>query len=255
MMNRIIGPPIGPAAASAATKPSTALVDDPEPRRARRVVRSRAEQLVALQDVERLGVHQALDAGQLRRHVDVLTGAGALRVPEGHEGVHGRFGAGVEEQLVARHPQRRPVDITRQPQLAGGGGDGEVGGRPAGVGAGAPERRDGRDHQRRVARQQRLVPDAPGVEPPGGERLDDDVGVVDELEEAGTVGGVVEVEHDRRLPAVLEPPRQVLLDVRPRRIGEQTLRPTGITTRRLDLDDRPRPGRRAAGRTASRARP
>ena len=195
------------------------------------VVRSRAEQLVALQDVERLGVHQALDARQLRRHVDVLAGAGALSVPERHERVHGRFGAGVEEQLVARHPQRWPVDVTRQPQLAGGGGDGEVGGRPVGVGAGAAERRDRRHHQRRVARQQRLVPDAPGVEPARGERLDDDVGVVDELEQAGAVGGVVEVEHHRRLAAVLEPPRQVLLDVRPRRVGEQTLRPTGIAAR------------------------
>ena len=61
--------------------------------------------------------------------------------------------------------------------------------------------------------------------------------LVDEFEEAGAVGGVVEIEHDRRLASVLEPPRQVLLDVRPRRISEQTLRSTGITSGRFDLED------------------
>ncbi len=80
-----------------------------------------------------------LGHGLLGRNVDVLAKAGAIPVVEGDHGGRRRLGRCVEECLVERDPHRRSVGIAHEVQLHASADQGQVGGRPVGLGAGLTE--------------------------------------------------------------------------------------------------------------------
>ena len=168
--------------------------------------------------------------------VDVLARARALRRPERHQHPERPVGARevVAEGGRARH-EGRTVRLTREvAQPAEGVGDaGEP--RVAGLRSRLPEAGDADHHEPRVHRAQVLPADAPPLEGPGAEVLDEHVGLGDEPLQELRALPLSEIEGDRLLVARLLEPDEGVPGVARARGPEAPQRVAD--PRLLDLDD------------------
>ena len=194
---------------------------DPAAHPLRRHPAERDRQDVALRRLQ----HRAL-----RRHLDVLAAAADAALAQRQQRPDRGVGARVEERLRDRRPHGRAVVVAGHRQLARGGVDREVRGRPRRLRAVRPERRDRDRHERRIGSTQRGEVD--------GHRaaLDHDVGAGAQPGQAVPPGVRFEVEHDAALAAVPAPKRQRALGV-PAVTGERAAPSAARTLRRFDEHD------------------
>ena len=157
----------------------------------------------------------------------MLANAIADRAEKRHQRPDSSFRSAVQPRLRDGEAERRTVVVAGHEHRARGGVERQVTGCPVGLRSGLSERRDGDDHERRIAGAEGRIAQPQAIEVPGVKGLEQDIGRAGEGKELFAPFSGFEVKRDRALVPVDPPPRQA--GVRPLlAVCERT----GVTERR-----------------------
>ena len=208
--------------------------DHPPAHAARADPRTAPTHDVAVEDRERLRVHERPDHRRLRVHHHVLAASGPPTGMVREQRSGGRLGAGVAERLPERQPERRPVVVAADVHRPTHRGDHDVVGRERAARWTVAERRDARVDDG-GAHSGELC-DQPGGRGVRRERFDDDVDVVQEAGEDFRRRWMLERERHAELAGVGGVPEESVLATVGRTPARRELSPR-VSAGGLDLDD------------------
>ena len=154
-----------------------------------------------------------------------------------HEHAEGGFCAGVQGGLGQADSERRSILVPALDHRSGRGGDGDVGGGPAGLGSAGAERGDGDMDQAGVDCRQCVVAEAKRVHRADVGRLDERVGAACELDELRLAFVGLQIQDDRSLAPCVGLPDEGVFDLAVvGAVGERASSSGGVAVGWLDCD-------------------